>query len=117
MARLSAGFKNVRGYDPRENWKTTMNSAPDFFEAYTEFSGVPFGVSSRLSPMEKELIYVSIDAGTTHLFQPGLKLHIRNAINYGATSAQIVECLQLAALMGVQTVLEAAPFVQACLPK
>lgn len=62
--------------------------------------------------MEKELIYTAIDCATTHLFQPGLKLHIRNAVNLGATPQQVIEVLELASLMGVQTLLVAAPILQ-----
>lgn len=112
LMRLSDAFKAVRGYDPRENWKAVMTGCPDFFEAYVGFSGIPFGASSALSAMEKELIYTAIDCATTHLFVVGLKLHIRNAVNYGATPQQVIEVLELASLMGVQTALVAAPILQ-----
>lgn len=35
LQRLNKQFKDVRGYDARENWMAVMEGAPDFFEAYT----------------------------------------------------------------------------------
>ena len=56
----------------------------------------------------KELVYCAIDCATTHLYVPGLKLHIRNAIRYGASAAEVMEVFELAALMGVHTVMAGA---------
>ena len=40
------------------------------------------------------MIYIAIDASTTHMYEPGLKVHIRNALKYGATKAEIMEVYQ-----------------------
>ncbi|RVX66472.1 hypothetical protein B0A52_09702 [Exophiala mesophila] len=110
-------FIKKRGYW-HAGWERVLKFDPDFFEAYTEFSGYPFRTrnhtsqpntsveqSRGLEPKVKELIYCAIDCATTHLFQPGLKLHIRNAVRYGATAGEIMEVFELASLMGVHTVL------------
>jgi len=41
----------------------------------------------------------------SHMFEPGLKVHVRNAVSYGATAEEIMEVYELAGLMGAQTVL------------
>lgn len=110
-------FIKKRGYW-HAGWERVLKFDPDFFEAYTEFSGYPFRTrrqsgqpnasvdeSRGLEPKVKELIYCAIDCATTHLFQPGLKLHIRNAVRYGATAGEVMEVFELASLMGVHTVL------------
>lgn len=37
------------------------------------------------------------------MYQPGLKLHIRNVLNYGGTVEEIMEVMQLATLMSMST--------------
>ena len=95
---LRAEFIKVRGYW-HASWDPVIQIDPDFFEAYLNFSAVPWK-NPVLQPKIKELIYCAFDAATTHLYEPGLKLHIRNAIGYGATQEEIMEVLELASLMG-----------------
>lgn len=106
---LKADFQEKRGFwDPI--WQAVVEIDPDFFEAYTEYSSHPFRKpdGGSLEPMVKELVFCAIDVSTTHLYAPGLKVHVRNAIRYGATPQQILEVYQLAALMGAHTPLAAA---------
>lgn len=60
----------------------------------------------------KELIYCAFDAAATHLYQPGLKLHMRNAIRYGATPEEIMEVLEIATLLSLHTATVAAPILE-----
>lgn len=53
----------------------------------------------------EDFSYGAIDCATTHLFGPGLKIQIRNAIEKGAKPGEVMEVFELASLMGVQTVL------------
>lgn len=41
----------------------------------------------------KEFVYIAIDCATTHLYVPGLKLHIRNAVRLGASREEVMEVL------------------------
>lgn len=100
-AALKEEFIRVRGYWS-ELWDGVLALDPDFFEAYFRFSAVPFQ-DGVLSPKVRELIYIAIDASTTHLFEPGTRIHIRNALAHGATAAEIMEVLELTAVLGVQT--------------
>lgn len=59
----------------------------------------------------KELIYVAIDGSPTHLFEPGLQLHIENALEHGATREEILETLQIAGSMGLHAINEAMPII------
>ncbi|KAK5117843.1 hypothetical protein LTR85_008617 [Meristemomyces frigidus] len=106
--QLKSNFQGQRGYWS-STWDPVLSLSPDFFEAYTEFSSVPFQAGhSTLDAKTKELIYCAIDCATTHLYAPGLKLHIRNAIEHGALVEEVMEVFELAALMGVQTVMRGA---------
>ena len=45
-------------------------------------------------PKVKELVYCAFDVASTHLWLPGLKLHIRNALGYGATPTEVMEVIE-----------------------
>ena len=106
--RLKEEFTKKRGYWST-TWDPVIRLSPSFFEGYLNFSSVPFGEGhNALDAKTKELIYTAIDCSTTHLFQPGLKVHIRNAVKYGATNEELMEVFELAALMGIQTTMKGA---------
>jgi alkylhydroperoxidase/carboxymuconolactone decarboxylase family protein YurZ len=75
---------------------------PDFFEVFLHFSALPWR-KGVLEPKIKELIYIAIDASTTHLYEPGLRTHIRSALQFGASKEEILEVLQLVSVLGVHT--------------
>ena len=98
---LRRKFTQERGYwSPR--WEQLLRLDPEFFAAYAEFSAVPWR-NGVLEPKVRELIYIAIDASTTHLYEPGLRRHIRNALNHGATRQEILEVLQLISVLGIHS--------------
>ncbi|WP_291037898.1 carboxymuconolactone decarboxylase family protein [Herbiconiux sp.] len=107
--RLKAEFTEKRGYW-HSFWNEILELAPEFFDAYTEFSSVPW-VSGTLEPKVKEFMYIAFDTAATHLYTSGLRLHIENAVRYGATAAEIVEVMEIAATLGIHGVFEAAPIL------
>jgi alkylhydroperoxidase/carboxymuconolactone decarboxylase family protein YurZ len=109
--RLKAEFTRVRGYW-HEFWDEMLELDPEMFEAYLEFSSVPWR-TGPLSPAEKELIYISYDIAATHLYVPGTKLHIRNALNHGATPEQVLEVMEIASMIGIDAVTTAVPILAA----
>ncbi len=78
--------------------------------AYTEFSSYPW-LHGTLAPKIKEFIYIAFDASATHLYGQGLKLHIENAIGYGATAQEILEVMEIASVLGIHAVTSAAPIL------
>ncbi|MGH3003278.1 MAG: carboxymuconolactone decarboxylase family protein [Gaiellaceae bacterium] len=96
---LRDDFIDARGYwNPF--WESLLELDEDFFEAYTSFSGVPWR-SGPLDPKIKEFVYIAVDAAATHLYEPGIRQHVKNAIGYGATAAEIMEVLELTATLGI----------------
>jgi hypothetical protein len=69
--KLKAHFIEARGYWS-ELWDGVLQLSPEFFEAYSLFSSIPWK-HGTLPPKIKELIYVAIDASTTHLYTPGTR--------------------------------------------
>lgn len=75
---------------------------PAFFENYINFSGHMFK-KGPLAIKIKELILIAIDAATTHLYEPGVRVHISNALNAGATREEILEVLELVSVLGIHS--------------
>lgn len=59
----------------------------------------------------KELIPIAIDAATTHLYGPGVRRHIQNALKAGATREEILETIQLTTVMGIHSCNLAIPIL------
>ncbi len=107
--RLKAQFTETRGYW-HDFWNEILELDPEMFEAYTRFSSVPWHAGT-LTPAEKELIYISFDIAATHLYVPGTKLRIRNALQHGATVEQILEVMEISSILGVDAVTAAVPIM------
>ncbi len=69
-----------------------------------EFMATGAGIyaSGVLPAKEIELLSVALDASYTHMYAPGTRRHIRNALQAGATTAEIMEVLKLCVVQGVQ---------------
>lgn len=89
-------------------WDSVLEISPEYFEAYLKLSSVPWKTGT-LDPMVREFVYIAVDAATTHLHEPGTRIHIRNAIGLGATQGEIMEVLQLASVLGVHTMTMGLP--------
>ena len=101
-ARIKQDFIDARGYWSW-GWDPLLDMAPEYFAAYAKLSSVPWKPGSALSAKVKELLYLVIDSSTTHMYEPGLRIHIRNALGYGATRDEIMEVLALTSVLGVHT--------------
>ncbi|KAE8447523.1 hypothetical protein EG329_010653 [Mollisiaceae sp. DMI_Dod_QoI] len=115
--RLREEFTAKRGYW-HAFWEDFLRLDPEFFSAYLDFSTVPWvrdgevGKGEVLEPKVKELVYCAFDAASTHLYQPGLKLHMKNVLGYGGTPEEIMEVLELATLLSLHTLELAAPILE-----
>jgi alkylhydroperoxidase/carboxymuconolactone decarboxylase family protein YurZ len=107
-ARIKQEFIDARGYWSW-GWDPLLDMAPDYFAAYAKLSSIPWKPGSTLSPKVKELLYIAIDSSTTHMYEPGLRIHIRNALGHGATRDEIMEVFQLTSSIGAHTVLMGVP--------
>ncbi|KAF2104235.1 hypothetical protein NA57DRAFT_62873 [Rhizodiscina lignyota] len=119
--KLKEEFTRNRGYW-HTFWEDFLKLDPEFFEAYMNFSSVPWVKDVNgdgkgggvLEPKVKELIYCAFDVAATHLYQPGLKLHMRNALRYGASPEEIMEVLEIATALSLHTEETAFPILAQC---
>lgn len=56
---------------------------PDYFAALSQLSAASWK-GGTLTRKERELIAIAIDCVVTHMFEPGLAMHIRCALQHGA---------------------------------
>lgn len=106
---IKAHFIVQRGY--WRPWTDTMlQIAPGFVQQYADYAGYP----ARTGPLSQrmvELIYVGLDASSSHLFESGLTTHMRRALEVGATHSDIIDVLHLVAVQGVASVCQASDIV------
>jgi 3-hydroxyisobutyrate dehydrogenase-like beta-hydroxyacid dehydrogenase/alkylhydroperoxidase/carboxymuconolactone decarboxylase family protein YurZ len=96
---IKAKFIEVRG-TWGDTWETILRLDPDFLLGYLNFSAVPWR-QNHLPDKVKELIYIAVDANATHMYLPGVRQHVKAALAAGATGAEIMEVLELAATLGI----------------
>ena len=109
QTKLKEEFQEKRGYW-NEFWEGLLSLDPNFFEAYLKFSSIPW-TNGVLEPKIKEFIYIAIDSATTHLYEPGLRIHIENAFKYGAKKEEIMEVFQLTSVLGMHTCTVGVPIL------
>lgn len=91
-------------------WDTLREWDPAFLEAYLALRNVP-ARREALPPKFRELVLVAINAATTHLYAPGVRRHIRNALRLGATREEILQTLELTTLLGIHACNLAVPIL------
>jgi alkylhydroperoxidase/carboxymuconolactone decarboxylase family protein YurZ len=96
---LKQAYIQARGY--WTNWtEGILRFNPSFLDIYARYGGYP-AANGPLSPKMCELLYVALDASSTHLFESGLVLHMRYALKHGASPAQVMEVLAMATAQGL----------------
>lgn len=91
-------------------WDLLEEMDPDYLEAFLAFRAVP-QKRGPLPQKTKELIFIAINAATTHLWAPGVRRHIQNALREGATKDEILEVIQLTSIMGIHSIALAVPIL------
>ncbi len=104
---IKAEFTAKRGYW-NDFWDGFLRLDAEFFATYTAMSSHAWEYGT-LEPKVKEFMYCAFDASATHMFTPGLRQHIANAIRYGATAEELMEVFELASGIGVESFALALP--------
>ena len=92
-------------------WDTLADLDPDYLEAFLTFRSVP-QTNGPLERKYKELIFIAINVATTHLWPSGVRRHIQNALEAGATKEEILEVMQLTSIMGIHSMALGVPILQ-----
>ncbi len=82
-------------------WDPFLALDPAWTNAFMAMGAGIYG-SGVLPAKETELLSIAFDASFTHMYAPGTRRHIQNALKAGATVEEIFEVLKLCVAQGVQ---------------
>jgi alkylhydroperoxidase/carboxymuconolactone decarboxylase family protein YurZ len=91
-------------------WDMVRKWDPEFMEGYFAFRSVPHR-KGPLPKKVKEFILIAVNAATTHLYAPGTRRHIQNALRHGATKEELFEVIQLVSILGIHSINMAVPIL------
>jgi alkylhydroperoxidase/carboxymuconolactone decarboxylase family protein YurZ len=98
-------------------WEAFARLDPEWTEKVIAMA-IPPAVSGALDTKTVELIRIALDASCAALYVPGVRRHIRRALQAGASKEEITAVLQLASLQGLNTMRVGAPIlleeIEAC---
>jgi len=95
-------------------WNVAWNPFYDLDPQWTdEFMATGLGIyaSGALPAKDVELLSIAFDASFTHMYAPGTRRHIKNALKAGASIEEIMEVLKLCVAQGVQACNLAIPIL------
>ncbi|MFO0913039.1 MAG: carboxymuconolactone decarboxylase family protein [Pirellulales bacterium] len=82
-------------------WDPFFELDPVWTEAFIA-AGAPVYIGDTLPPKLAELLSIAFDASITHMYAPGIRRHIKAALNHGATMEEIMEVLKICVAEGIQ---------------
>ncbi|MEV4649572.1 carboxymuconolactone decarboxylase family protein [Saccharopolyspora sp. NPDC049357] len=81
-------------------WDTLSRWDPEWIEQFMAMNSTP--IRRGVFPPEfVELLSIAIDASATHMYAPGVRRHIRAALELGVTREQILTVLQMVSVLGI----------------
>jgi alkylhydroperoxidase/carboxymuconolactone decarboxylase family protein YurZ len=92
------------------NWEPFYQLDPAWTEAFMAMGLKPM-LAGVLDPKVIEFLAIAVDASCTHMYAPGVRRHIRKALELGATQEEITAVLQLTSVLGIHTMSLGAPIL------
>jgi len=83
-------------------WESIAEIDPAWLESFLAMGSRPQR-SGVLDAKTWELIAIAVDASCTHLYGPGVRRHIRKALELGATVQEIAAVLEGVAVLGIHS--------------
>jgi len=93
------------------NWDPFYELDPTWTEKFMAMGVSPM-LAGVLDARTIEFIAIAVDASCTHMYAPGVRRHIRKALELGATKEEITAVLQLTSVLGIHTMSLGAPILQ-----
>ncbi len=93
-----------------EAWDPFLALDPGWTDGFMAMGANIYG-SGVMAPKEVELLSMAFDASFTHMYAPGTRRHIRNALQAGASMEEVFEVLKLCVAQGVQACNLGAPIL------
>lgn len=93
-----------------DNWAPMAELDPQWTEQFMAMVSKPLN-AGVLDARTFELIAIAVDASVTHMYAPGVRRHIRRALDIGVSPEEIAAVLQLTSSLGLHTMSLAAPIL------
>jgi alkylhydroperoxidase/carboxymuconolactone decarboxylase family protein YurZ len=91
-------------------WNELADMDPLWLEKFLDMGMTPIA-AGVLDPLTLEFIAIAVDASCTHLYAPGVRRHIRKALELGATRQEILAVLQCVSVLGIHSCALGAPIL------
>jgi alkylhydroperoxidase/carboxymuconolactone decarboxylase family protein YurZ len=91
-------------------WKEMAELDPVWLEKFLDMGMKPIA-AGVLDPKTLEFLAIAVDASCTHLYAPGVRRHIRRALELGATQEEILAVLQCVSVLGIHSVALGVPIL------
>ena len=101
-------LRAAREWNP--NWEPFYQLDPAWTESFVSMAMKPI-VAGLLDPKVVEFIAIAVDGSCTHMYAPGVRRHIRKALELGATKEEITAVMQLTSVLGIHTMSQGAPIL------
>jgi alkylhydroperoxidase/carboxymuconolactone decarboxylase family protein YurZ len=96
------------GWNPA--WDSFSELDPVWTEKFMDMGMAPLA-RGVLDQKTWELIAIAVDASCTHLYAPGVRRHIRAALELGVTKQEILAVLQAVSVLGIHSMSLGAPIL------
>lgn len=83
-------------------WNEMADLDPVWLEKFLDMAMTPVA-TGVLDPKTYEFLAIAVDASCTHLYAPGVRRHIRKALDLGATREEILAVLQCVSVLGIHS--------------
>ena len=91
-------------------WDSFAELDPIWTEKFMAAGATPFA-RGVLDQKTWELIAIAVDASCTHMYAPGVRRHIRAALELGVTKEEILAVLQAVSALGIHSMSLGAPIL------
>jgi alkylhydroperoxidase/carboxymuconolactone decarboxylase family protein YurZ len=90
------------GGDWNPAWDPFAELDPLWTERFMAMAATPIA-KGVLDPKVYEFLAIAVDASCTHMYAPGVRRHIRKALELGATREEILAVLQCVSVLGIHS--------------
>jgi alkylhydroperoxidase/carboxymuconolactone decarboxylase family protein YurZ len=88
------------------DWNTAWDQFaaldPVWTERFMAMASTPIA-RGVLDPKVYEFLAIAVDASCTHMYAPGVRRHIRKALELGATKEEVLAVLQCVSVLGIHS--------------
>jgi alkylhydroperoxidase/carboxymuconolactone decarboxylase family protein YurZ len=101
-AAFKEAYIRSRGYWVQFN-DDLLRTNPSWLKSHLAYADTTRS-EGPLDDRMRELIYIAVDASTTHLYLQGLDVHLRKAFELGCSAGELIEVLLIAATQGLDSI-------------